>query len=132
MGSMLSIQSGSRIQRRTAWRDSVTIPVSVFSELFANPVDVDSSNLSPTGMFLATDLLLEPGDLVLVHFSLPGVNHEWTADGRVVRASKNRLAGIGVEFARLPRMDAQILRIGLDRLRARMPPDPRSDSSFRC
>ena len=54
-------------------------------------------------MFLSTELLLEPGDLVIVRFAIPGTRHEVAGPtGASCVLVANRWSGIGVEFGKLP------------------------------
>jgi hypothetical protein len=119
-------------RRRGEWRDAVAIQASIFSRMFDVPVEVPTTDLSPGGMFLPCDLLLDPGDRVLVAFTAPGTSHQIMVDAQVVRTRHLGVAGMGLEFGKLPGIDETILRNSLKRHRERTAPDPCSDGSFRA
>jgi hypothetical protein len=96
---------------RKSPRARVHIAASVLSEHFYAPVEVECTSLSSTGMFLAADLLLDPGERLTVSFTVPGTQHRVVADAVVVRAARKhvRAAGLGLHFDRLPSLDAGIV-----------------------
>lgn len=119
-------------RRRGERRDSVSLPVAIFSGTFDAPVEVESVDLSPSGMFLLSDLLLSPGERVLVAFVVPGTLYRVLIDARVVRTAHDADgAGMGLEFSRLPSVDEKILRAALDRRLAAIRAF-RADGAFRC
>jgi hypothetical protein len=121
-------------------RTPVQIPTAILSEHFDAPVEVECTDLSPRGMFLASDLLLAPGDRVLVAFIPPGTWHRIVTDAQVVRTGEGPTAGMGLRFDRLPRVETGILRVALGRQegasRGRSGAAPytlaRSDGAWRC
>lgn len=105
----------SRGQRASA-RSRVRLVATVFCSHFYCPVEVECTDVSPGGMFLAADLLLDPGERVTVSFTVPGTSHAITVDAIVVRATKRLPAGMGLRFDRLPSLDAGILAASLSKL----------------
>jgi len=102
---------------RKAPRAWVHLPVAVFSEHFHAPVEVECTDLSLSGMFLCADLLLAPGERLMVSFIVPGTWHRIVTDALVVRASPRGVAsGMGLRFDRLPSLDAAILGQALQRV----------------
>jgi hypothetical protein len=98
------------------------MPAAVFSNHFYCPIEVACAELSATGMFLAVDLLLDPGERLTVSFTVPGTRHRITTDARVVHCPRGApRAGMGLCFDRLPSLDASILTSALDRRRASSP-----------
>jgi hypothetical protein len=85
----------------------------VFSNYFAAPVEVECMDLSAQGMYLAVDLLLPPGERVLVAFIPPGTWHRILVDAEVRHARQGMECGMGLHFDRLPRMDESVLRTAL-------------------
>jgi hypothetical protein len=128
-----SARSLAQPHRRTARRDPVAIQASIYSSLFERPVDVATSDVSPDGMFLVSDLLLECGERVLVSFAAPGTSHVVIADAEVVRVNDQAgEAGMGLSFSRLRSIDDRILRSALDRRRAKTTMPMITDRAFRC
>lgn len=98
-------------------RSRVTLPAAVFSNHFYCPVEVACTDLSASGMFLAADLLLGPGERITVSFTVPGTWHKITTDAMVVRSPKGLPSGMGLRFDRLPSLDGSILTAALARCR---------------
>ncbi len=106
-------------QRRTDARESVSIPASVFADGFLQPVELECTNLSSTGMFLHGNPSLTLGEEVLLAFSPPGTDHRIYIEAIVVRTRAPKLGdrGLGLRFARMPRNDTDVLRDALYRRR---------------
>lgn len=106
-------------QRRTEARATVSIPAAVFADGFDQPVQLECSNLSSTGMFLHGNPSLALGEEVLLVFIPPGTWHRIYIEAVVVRTRANALGerGLGLRFARMPRNDTDVLRCALDRRR---------------
>jgi len=120
-------------RRRAGRRDPLAIQASIYSRWFDKPVPVETSDVSPEGLFLVSELLLEPGERVLITFAVPGTAHLLVADAEVVRVSSEPGdAGMGLAFARLPSIDERILRGALDRRRVRVALTSVGDRGFRC
>jgi hypothetical protein len=117
--------------RRGERRDVLPLTVTLFCGTFAAPIEVDATDLSPAGLFVASDLLLYPGDRVLLGFLVPGTWHRVLIDARVARACHEGVPGMGLEFAKLPHVDETILRGALARRRAAIGWF-RPDGAFRC
>lgn len=96
--------------RRADERVRVKMPTAVFSHHFFAPVEVECTDLSVSGMFVAADLLLGAGERVLVAFMVPGTWHRILIDAEVVRSSEGPSPGMGLRFDRIPSFDADILR----------------------
>lgn len=129
----VSSRSASQPRRRAARRDPVALNASVYSRWFDKPVAVATSDVSAEGMFLVSELLLEPGERVLITFAVPGTSHVVIADAEVVRVNDTAgEAGMGLAFSRLPSIDERILRGALDRRRERGTMTPVVDRAFRC
>ena len=106
-------------QRRTEARAAVSIPAAVFADGFHQPVELECTNLSSTGMFLHGNPSLALGEEVLLVFHPPGTWHRIYIEAVVVRTrgSDPRERGLGLRFARRPRNDTDVLRSALDRRR---------------
>ena len=104
-------------QRRTEARAAVSIPAAVFADGFPEPVELECSNLSSTGMFLHGNPSLALGEEVLLVFIPPGTWHRIFVDATVVRANGLGERGLGLRFGRMPRNDTDVLRSALDRRR---------------
>ncbi|MCB9556666.1 MAG: PilZ domain-containing protein [Deltaproteobacteria bacterium] len=47
--------------------------------------ELDSTNISPSGVFLCTDLLFPVGETMALEFAVPGRSHPVRSQGKVVR-----------------------------------------------
>ena len=119
-------------RRRAERRDPIAIHASLFSGTFDAPVEVAACDLSPTGAFLRSDLLLSLGETVLLAFTVPGSSHRILVDARVVRTTFDDRAGMGLEFSRLAGAEDKLLRRALERLRSIVTRPPVRDGGFRC
>lgn len=106
-------------QRRGDSREAVSIPAAVFADGFPLPVELECTNLSSTGMFLQGNPSLAPGEEVLLVFIPPGTWHRIYVDAVVVRTNSDEERGLGLQFARMPRHDDDVLRTSLYRKRER-------------
>lgn len=106
-------------QRRTDARAAVSIPAAVFADGFDQPVELECTNLSSTGMFLHGNPSLTLGEEVLLVFIPPGTWHRIFIEAVVVRtrADVPGERGLGLRFARMPRNDTDVLRSALHRRR---------------
>ncbi len=119
-------------RRRVTRRDPVALQASIYSRWFDQSVFVETCDLSPDGMFLVSDLLLERGEKVMITFAVPGTAHMIVADAEVVRVSRDEGAGMGLAFATLTNIDEHILRTALARRRDRLAIAPVDDRAFRA
>lgn len=73
----------------------------------------DTADISEGGAFLASDLLLEPGDELEVDFALPNCDRAITAKAKVVwvtrRPDTKGQAGMGLEFTDLEEADRKAI-----------------------
>lgn len=130
---LVPLNSSPPARRRIARRDPVALQASVYSRWFDRPVTVETSDVSPDGLFLESKLLLERGEKVMVTFAVPGTSHMIIADAEIVRVSReNETAGMGLSFAALPDIDEHILRAALERRRNRVAIIPVLDPAFRA
>lgn len=106
-------------QRRGDSREAVSIPAAVFADGFPLPVELECTNLSSTGMFLQGNPSLALGEEVLLVFIPPGTWHCIYVDAVVVRTNADEERGLGLQFARMPRHDDDVLRTALYRKRER-------------
>jgi c-di-GMP-binding flagellar brake protein YcgR len=105
-------RSPVRRDTRKHTRASLALPVLVSdaASKARSGIRFDAADVSGGGAFLRADMLFEVGELLVLQFSLPD-GRAISARGRVVRAtlqqdaSKNRIAGMGVEFVDLSAED---------------------------
>jgi hypothetical protein len=89
------------MQQRFEMRRSTDIPVKIMTSLWDEPLRLRTADLSPGGLFLSSDLILDPGLPIICSFSL---RKEHFIYGRVSRTNRMRRAtdrgkpGFGVEF----------------------------------
>lgn len=95
----------------------MNLSTEVFSNHFYRPIEVECTDLSTSGMFLAADLLLGAGERITVSFTVPGTWHRITTDALVVRAPRGVPSGMGLRFDRLPSLDGSILQAALTKRR---------------
>ena len=91
------------------------------------PVELAARDLSPGGVFVATDLPLEKGSELVLSFTVPDCPKEITVFGEVVRVclprrrSDPERAGMGVRFLDITPLERLFVR---DALRGVPPPLP--------
>ena len=74
------------------------------------PLPLDLLEVSESGAFIDSDLLLPVGLELDLRFDIPG-GHSVAAGGRVVRVDDQRgSAGMGLQFDQLSKVDRAILR----------------------
>lgn len=113
-------RSPVRRDARKHTRGSLALPVLVSdaANRARGGIRFDSADVSGGGAFLRSDMLFEVGELLVLQFSLPD-GRTIRARGLVVRstrqadASKNRFAGMGVEFIDLPTEDRDAIEAQL-------------------
>ena len=90
--------------RRREMRRAKNADIEMISQYWDEPVDMVAADMSPSGIFISSDLLLEVGEPIVACFKLPGHKLEFQLFGEVVwiamprRWSDFGLAGMGVEF----------------------------------
>ncbi|MBI5160767.1 MAG: PilZ domain-containing protein [Micrococcales bacterium] len=112
-----------RYEVRKAYASEVELVTPDWDE----PVGFAARDLSPGGVFVATDLALDPGSELVVSFWVPECPGEITVFGEVVRVCLPRrrtdhfLAGMGVRFLDISPLERLYVR---DALRGVPPPLP--------
>ena len=112
-----------RFEVRKRFDSEVELIASVWDE----PVGLAARDLSPGGVFVATDLPLERGVELVLSFRVPDCPNEITVFGEVVRVSLPRrrsdrdAAGMGVRFLDMTPLERLFVR---DALRGVPPPLP--------
>lgn len=112
-----------RYEVRKAFAHEVELVTSDWDE----PVEFAARDLSPAGVFVATDLPLEQGSELVVSFWVPACPGEITVFGEVVRVALPRRrtdrfpAGMGVRFLDMSPLERLYVR---DALRGVPPPLP--------
>jgi hypothetical protein len=92
---------------RRSLRRSVFVGCDVLSDLWDEPISHRATDLSPDGLFVESQLPLEPGMDVAVSFAPPGREREVLAVGVVRRAVLRRRrsdrvpSGMGIAFTHL-------------------------------
>ena len=101
--------------------------IELISQYWDEPVEMLATDISPGGIFVPADLLLEAGEPVVACFSLPGHRQEFQLFGDVVWVSLPRRArdvatpGMAVNFVKTTPME----RLGIRHsLRGVPPPLP--------
>jgi hypothetical protein len=93
--------------------------IELISNYWDEPVEMMATDISPGGMYLPADLLLEAGEPVVACFTLPGHRQEFQLFGDVAwvsmprRASDLGFAGMGVNFVKTTAMERMGIRLSL-------------------
>ena len=104
---------------RRSLRRSVFVGCEVLSDLWDEPVVHRATNLSPEGLWLESQLPLEPGTDVALSFAPPGREQAIVAVGTVRRAVLRRRrhdrvpSGMGIAFTDLSEPALEMLRASL-------------------
>jgi Tfp pilus assembly protein PilZ len=100
----------------------------VISSLWDEPVPLLATDLSPAGLFIPSDILLEPGEIVVACFELPGHSEEFQLFGEVAWVSIPRResdpvgsAGMGVRFVKTKPIERLVIRASVRRLPPPLP-----------
>ena len=113
--------------RRFARRHAVDVECTVLSEVYGEPIAFRIRDLSADGLFAVSDLLLDPGDEVVVEITLPKLGEPLCILGTVRRTETEPpdgyRPGMGVAFDHGDSMLRSILAGSLQHL---PPPIPRS------
>ena len=103
-------------ERRRAHRKPVKVEVQVGIEKAHGLVYFDTSDISRSGAFLVSDLLLDVGERLMLTLHVPGRNPPITAKARIVRVNadpRKRPAdpppGMGIEFISMASEDEATL-----------------------
>jgi len=97
--------------RRIGPRRRASIEVCLFDE-FGEPVVMETLDLGPSGMFVRSDLVYEPGEELFVNLRLEA-GPTFMVRGRVVRAQLGESgspAGMGIKFVGLTPREERWLR----------------------
>lgn len=92
-------------------RRALNVDIILSDRTYPGELIFASSDISPAGVFLKSDLLLEVGERFDIQFALPGVGRKIRVEGRIVRADKGGGSGaepgMGVEFVNLADEDRE-------------------------
>lgn len=93
--------------------------IELISQHWDEPVEMLATDISPGGLFMPADLLLEAGEPVVACFSLPGHAQEFQLFGDVVWVSMPRRAadigcsGMAVNFVKTTALERLSIRHSL-------------------
>jgi uncharacterized protein (TIGR02266 family) len=103
-----------KAEQRKHPRRSAQVPFRARPDDAVVPLGFESRNLSAGGVFLCTDLLLEPGEALTVEFALPDVKRTIYGRVRVVWVRRfpanGQDPGMGVRFVDLSAEDLRALQ----------------------
>lgn len=104
-------------------RKSRRTETELIASLWDEPVDMLATDLSPAGLFIPSDLLIEPGEIVVACFNLPGHLEEFQLFGEVAWVALPRResdpigpAGMGVRFVKTKPFERLTIRESLRKL----------------
>ncbi len=101
--------------------------VELISQYWDEPIEMTATDISPGGLFIPSDVLLEAGEPVVVCFNLPGHRQEFQLFGDIIwvamprRATDRGEAGMGVTFTKTRPLERLTIR---QTLRGVPPPLP--------
>lgn len=112
--------------RRAASRHAIDLECTVLSEVYGEPIPFRIRDISADGVFALSDLLLDPGDEVLIELTPPRLGESLCILGHVSRTEIEPAAGfepgMGIAFDHNDSLLRSILAGSLKRL---PPPLPR-------
>ena len=91
-------------------RAPLSSPVKFFE--WGKAIAADAIEISGSGIFLKTHVLLGEGTMLTLRVTLPGLKHAFTVLGKVVRTVKGGLfapAGMGIRFVDLMPAERQVI-----------------------
>jgi len=113
-----------RFEIRKARKTYTDLIASIWDE----PIEMLASDLSPAGLFIPSDLLLEPGEIVVACFGLPGHREQFQLFGEVAWIAMPRRendpigpSGMGVRFVKTKPMERLTIRESVRRLPPPLP-----------
>lgn len=113
-----SVEEEQEEARRAGPRRTVAQDVCLFDES-GEPIVLESLDIGPRGVFVRSDVLLEPGQDLWVSLSVPG-GPKLVVRGRVIRGElglEGRPAGMGIAFVDLTaREEAWLQRFARDEI----------------
>ena len=113
--------------RRAARRHAVDIECTVLSEVYGEPIPFRIRDLSADGLFAVSELLLDPGDEVVIELTPPHLGEPLCILGRVNRTETQPRAGhdpgMGIAF---DHGDSLLRAILAGSLKCLPPPLPRA------
>jgi hypothetical protein len=93
--------------------------IELISQHWDDPVEMITTDMSPAGLFMPSDLLLEAGEPVVACFELPGHQTEFQLFGEVIWVSLPRrwsdfgAAGMAVQFVKTTPLERITIRHSL-------------------
>ena len=93
--------------------------VELICQHWDEPIEMQATDISPGGLFLPSDILLEAGEPVVACFHMLGHKQEFQLFGDIVwiaaprRASDHGVAGMGIEFVKTSPMERLAIRHSL-------------------
>ena len=101
-----------RFEVRKAWPTTIDL----ISQHWDEPIELTATDISPGGLFIPSDLLLDVGEPVVACFKVPGHKEEFQLFGDVIwvalprRASDLGVAGMAVEFVKTRPLERLTIR----------------------
>jgi len=112
-----------RFEVRKAWPTQIEM----ISQYWDEPIEMMATDISPGGLFIPGDILLEAGEPVVACFNMPGHKEQYQLFGDITwvslprRASDHGLAGMGIQFVKTSPLERITMR---QALRGVPPPMP--------
>jgi hypothetical protein len=93
--------------------------IDLVSQHWDEPIELLATDISPAGLFIPSDILLEAGEPVVACFKVPGHRQEFQLFGDVIwvalprRATDTGTAGMGVRFVKTSPLERLTIRQSL-------------------
>lgn len=100
-------------------RKAKTTTVELICQHWDEPLEIAASDISPGGLFIPSDILLETGEPVVACFHMPGHHQELQLFGDIIwvalprRATDSGAAGMGVRFVKTSPLERLTIRHSL-------------------
>lgn len=108
-------------------RKALPTSIDLISQHWDEPIELIASDISPAGLFIPSDILLEAGEPVVACFKVNGHKQEFQLFGDVIwvavprRATDVGVAGMGVRFVKTKPLERLTIRQSLRRLPPPLP-----------
>jgi len=93
--------------------------IELISQFWDEPIEMTATDISPAGLFIPSDILLETGEPIVACFNLPGHKLEFQLFGDVIwvalprRATDIGPSGMAIEFIKTTPMERLSIRQSL-------------------
>jgi hypothetical protein len=100
-------------------RKAKATSIELISQYWDEPIEMLATDISPGGLFIPADILLESGEPIVACFNMPGHKQEFQLFGDVVwvalprRAADRGPSGMAIEFVKTTPLERMSIRSSL-------------------